>query len=349
MKVLKVELLAAVKDAAKAIRPSLIPIMECIKLEINNSKLEIAGSSPVMTIKRIIPVDKADGFKPVAVNMKLLLQFLAKVSSDNVTLSNNSDELVITGGKLRCKLPTVDIKKWLELDEIVLPDHETHISSDELQKNVEACIHAIGAKSNNRLMEAVYMNFGTGLSVVALDGYRISLRDHCPQKEFSLLIDGNIMKETVKILNGNVKITVKNHIACFTDTVTSISVTQTSGTYFNYVPLINSQTNMKVQFNRDELINALEAVTILKNIVIIEIVNNNVIINTKDASGDVTAELEVLNNGQDLKIGVNSSYLLDALKSLQEDIVTLEMNGKNCPIIIHENAATELVLPVNLK
>lgn len=349
MKILRVDLLDAVMDAANAIKPSVIPIMEGIKLEIINGRLEVSGSSPVLTIKRYIPVNDPGDFKPVVVNMKFLLRFLSKVTADNIILLKKNNELLITCGRLKCRLPLLDVSKWLELDKIDVPEYESYVLAEEFQKNIGACLHAVGFKSNNRLMEAVYMNFGKGFSASAVDGHRISIRDDCFTKEFSLLIDGGIMKELVKILSGNIKVAVKDHIACFSDTVTTIYVSQTSGNYFNLVPLISSTVNSRVKFDRNELIEALEAVTIIKNIVVIEIINNSVVINSQESSGDITAELDVVNNGDDLKIAVNSSYLMDALKSLREDAVTLEFNGKTSPIIIHENTATELVLPINLK
>lgn len=359
MIVLRNELLNAAKDAVKAMRPSDIPVMKCLKLDIVNGKLQITGSSPVITIRKIIAVEQLDNFKPVAINAKLFLKFLMKVSSEKIRLVNyESDtkdysepsELIISDGKLRCKLPVIEIDKWLELDKFDNPDHEVTISSDVLRHDIESCIHAVGIKSNNMIMESVYMHFGTGFSAMAVDGFRISVRDGCNDIKFSLLIDGLIMKEVIKILYGLVTVSVKGQIVTFSDGKSIISVIQTRGKYYNLEPLIGQHTHIHVNFDRMELINALEAVTIIKNVVVISLKGDKAIVRTKEATGDVTAELDITNNVEyDFQIALNSSYLIEALKSLREEVVQLEFISKISPIIIREGNALELVLPVNMR
>ena len=51
----------------------------------------------------------------------------------------------------------------------------------------------------------------------------------------------------------------------------------------------------------------------------------------------------------DFQIALNSSYLIEALKSLREEVVQLEFISKMSPIIIREGNALELVLPVNMR
>ena len=359
MIVLKNELLNAAKEASKAMRPSDIPVMKCLKLDVVNGKLQITGSSPVITIRKIIAVEQLDNFKPVAINANLFLKFLMKVTSEKIRMVNQESkskddyeplELVIVGGNFRCKLPVIEIDKWLELDRIENPNYEVTIASDVLRRDIESCMHAVGLKSNNMIMQSVYMHYGSGFSAMAVDGFRISVRDGCNDIKFSLLVDGIIMKELIKILNGIVTVAVKGQIAMFSDGKSIISVIQTRGKYYNLEPLIGQHTHIHVHFNRIELINALEAVTVIKNIVVIRLHGDKAVVSTRESTGDVTVELDVTNNvDYDFQIALNSSYLIEALKSLREEVVMLEFISKISPIIIREGNALELVLPVNMR
>ena len=84
--------------------------------------------------------------------------------------------------------------------------------------------------------------------------------------------------------------------------------------------------------------------------VVIKLKGDKAVVSTRESTGDVTVELDVTNNvDYDFQIALNSSYLIEALKSLREEVVMLEFISKISPIIIREGNALELVLPVNMR
>ncbi len=65
----------------------------------------------------------------------------------------------------------------------------------------------------------------------------------------------------------------------------------------------------------------------------------------------VREELKVVLQGDDLQIAFNSKYLLDVLKTMEDNEVVLEFSSSVSPCIIKNteiNNCTYLVLPVRL-
>jgi len=68
--------------------------------------------------------------------------------------------------------------------------------------------------------------------------------------------------------------------------------------------------------------------------------------------GKVVEEIHPLSQeGSLIRIGFNSKYLLDALKVLNENIVTIKFTGEVRPFIIKtdDDSVTQLILPVRIE
>ena len=69
------------------------------------------------------------------------------------------------------------------------------------------------------------------------------------------------------------------------------------------------------------------------------------------AIGTATDKMEADVQGQDLEIGFNSKFMLDALKACETDEIKIEFNSANKPILIlpvEGEAFLFLVLPVRI-
>ena len=70
------------------------------------------------------------------------------------------------------------------------------------------------------------------------------------------------------------------------------------------------------------------------------------------AIGQANDEFEVESEGEDIEIGFDNKYILDALKFCETDEVKIQMNGPLSPIVLLPSEGDSfifLVLPVRLK
>ena len=87
------------------------------------------------------------------------------------------------------------------------------------------------------------------------------------------------------------------------------------------------------------------------HLVKLEIKDNLIEITSKSEEGNVREEVIVSKEGEDVTIGFNSKYLLDALKVIDDDSIVLLFNNSVSPCLVRplEGSAYEyLILPVRL-
>ncbi|MDF2615877.1 MAG: polymerase beta subunit [Sedimentibacter sp.] len=74
-------------------------------------------------------------------------------------------------------------------------------------------------------------------------------------------------------------------------------------------------------------------------------------INSASEYGNVEENVAVEKEGEDIKIGFNSKYLLDFLKVIENEKIKLNLIGKNNPCFINEDSKEDyiyMVLPVRI-
>src|SRR5665648_180042 len=87
------------------------------------------------------------------------------------------------------------------------------------------------------------------------------------------------------------------------------------------------------------------------NLIKLDIHENNMIITSKSEEGNVKENVIISNDGDNLEIGFNSKYLLDALKTINTEEIKIELNTSISPCLIKPIEGNEyeyLILPVRL-
>ena len=83
----------------------------------------------------------------------------------------------------------------------------------------------------------------------------------------------------------------------------------------------------------------------------LDIRENNVEITSKSEEGNVKEDVIISKEGNDLVIGFNSKYLMDALKVIDDEEITILFNSSVSPCLIKPISGNDyeyLVLPVRI-
>ena len=129
------------------------------------------------------------------------------------------------------------------------------------------------------------------------------------------------------------------------------------GEFLNYKKAVPKSGTFKVRVNRRDLITTIERVSILiseriKNPIHLQFSENTLFISCRTPVGSSQDECALLNKGENLEIGFNHKFILDALRASPDDELDLELNTHVAPILITPPEGGEylhLILPVRLK
>ena len=202
---------------------------------------------------------------------------------------------------------------------------------------------------------------GSHLKVVSLDGHRVSIRNLELKEEYQprkVIVPGKTLIEVSKILSGELDALVnlfftKNHIVFEFDETTVVS-RLIEGEYFRIEQMLSTDYETKVKVNKKELLNCIDRATLLiresdKKPIIINITDEGMELKINSQIGSMHEEIDIEKEGRDIMIGFNPKFLIDALRVIDEEKITIYLMNPKAPCFIRdeEQSYIYLILPVN--
>ena len=236
------------------------------------------------------------------------------------------------------------------------------VSQFSLKEIIKQTIFSISDNENNKMMTGELFELkDQNLKVVSLDGHRVSIRNlelkesYDPKK---VIVPGKTLMEISKILSGEMESFVhiyftKNHIVFeFDETVVVSRLIE--GEYFRIEQMLSNDYETKVKINKKELLNCIDRATLLvkegdKKPIIIQVEDGEMHLKITSGLGSMNEEIVIEKEGKDILIGFNPKFLIDALRVIDDEMVTLYMVNPKAPCFIRDEQESYiyLILPVN--
>ena len=339
----KSKLIEGINIALKAIPgKSTMAILECLVLEVKDNIIKLIANDLEIGIETIIDGQIIDEGS-VAINAKVFFEIIRKLPSDEVTISAKPTE------------------EFPFLPQIVKNNNIT-ISQFSLKEVIRQTVFSISDNENTKVMTGELFEVkGNKLKVVSLDGHRISIRNielKNSYDEVSVIIPGKTLIEISKILNGgmdddvNIYFTDKHALFEFENTIVLSRLIE--GEYYKIDKMLSSDYETKLTVNKKEMLDCIDRTTLLikesdKKPVIIDIKDDSMGFNMHSSIGSMDEEISATKEGKDILIGFNPRFLMDALRVIDEEEITIYMINPKAPCFIRdkEESYIYLILPVN--
>jgi DNA polymerase-3 subunit beta len=128
------------------------------------------------------------------------------------------------------------------------------------------------------------------------------------------------------------------------------------GEFVKYNDILPKESSTRVVLNRSDFLESIERASLLakvgkNNLIRFDIKDHNIEITSKSEEGNVKEEVIVSKEGNDIVIGFNSKYMIDALKVIDDEEISLLFNTAVSPCLIKPlsgNKYEYLVLPVRI-
>lgn len=361
----KNDLIAAINIVMKAVpAKSTMPIMECILLDASNGKITLLGNDTEFGIETICKGEIIEGGK-LALDAKLFAEIIRRLpQSDDISLTIESDEKNLT--TIRCENSVFKISGKDGNEFAMLPsiDRKQSVSLSQftLKSAINQTIFSIASNDSNKKMTGELLEVNEDSFVVtSLDGHRISIRKSKLNESYDkqkAIVPGKALNEISKILSGGVYDEVmiffsQNHILFeFNDTVVVSRLID--GEYFHVAQMLSEDYETKVQVNRKQLMDSIERATIFvrdndKQPLVFKIEDGVLGLKINTDLGRMDAELSIRKTGKDLMIGFNPKFLVDALRNIEDEDVSLYMSIPRSPLFIRDDKGSYnyMILPVN--
>ena len=358
----KQNLLYGVNIVSKAVPTrTTMAILECILIDASANEIKLTANDMELGIETKIE-GQIEERGIIALDAKIFSEIVRKLPDSDVTIETDSNfKTTITCEKAKFNIvgKSGDDFSYIPFIE---RNESVHISQFTLKEVIRQTIFSIADNDNNKLMTGELFEINENeLKVVSLDGHRISIRKIQLKENYEhkkVVVPGKTLQEVSKILPGNADSEVdiyitENHIVFEFDNTTVVS-RLIEGEYFKIEQMLSSDYETKVKINKRELLDCIDRATLLvkegdKKPIIITIDDTGMQLNINSQMGSMNEEIDIDKEGKDIMIGFNPKFLIDALKVIDDEEISIYLVNPKAPCFIknEEESYIYLILPVN--
>ena len=363
--------LKALNNASHAIAPkNPLQVLSNFKLELNERGLDVIGSNNEITVRSTVPYilgERQIITNPVLgsslINAHLLAEAVRKIEGTTVFLDVVDNAIAkITDGKTEYKLFCAPADEYPDIN-LDVTGTELAIPCSALNDLVSQSAFAASAKEQRPVLAAVNLEAGDGkLVAMATDSARLAWKSVKIDSDvrFRTNIPAKVMLEIVRLMEGatEARIYISDKKALFVFDQTVVSTRLIPGDYPVKHSVFPTICNYRLQVNSQELLNAMSRIAILsadkEYVVKLSMSEDHVDVSVKSdrhGSGDEPIKMFTY-EGDRLEVSFNSLFVIDAIKALRGDDVTINFQADDKPFVIKnpkDDSAVELITPMRAR
>ncbi|QZY55051.1 DNA polymerase III subunit beta [Crassaminicella profunda] len=339
-----------------------LPILKGILLETCGNQLKLVGSDLEIGIENYIEGEIISS-GAVVLSSRILGDIVRKLPDADIEIEVDDNNNAI----IRCENSEFTLigQPAVEYPELPTVEEEDayKLPQDLLKNMIKQTVFATSVDETRPILSGVLMELQEeSINMVALDGYRLALRKANVKNTLNQksVIPSKTLHEINRILteeeNTDVEIFFTDKHVLFNMNQTRVISRLLEGEFINYHQIIPKEYKSRAKVKTKNLLDSIERASLLAK----EGKNNLVKFSVKDETMNITSNAEIGKvfesvsielEGEDIDIGFNSKYFLDALKIIDSEEVYLEFTTSVSPCIVkpvdHSNY-TYLILPVRL-
>ena len=343
-------------------RKQTMPILANVLINLDNKKLSITATDLEVELISTLNVKSENIGSFTAPGRKLLDICRALPAGADMSISQSDKKIIISSGKSKFNLATLPENEFPVIKNIDQND-TIKINQKELKRIIDKTHFSMAQQDVRYYLNGLLLEVGSGtIRAVATDGHRLATsttkQDQeqearkqviIPRKgviELQRLLDG---EGDIKIGLGSNHIQVKLQSVCFTSKLID-------GRFPEYGRVIPSDTSNQLLADKEGLRSALQRTAILSNEkyrgIRLIIKQNELTIQAHNPEQEEAEEsMQIKYDGNEIEIGFNVNYLIDALNSVESENVVLSLVDNNSSCLItdpKEDQSKFVIMPMRL-
>ncbi|AJG94338.1 DNA polymerase III subunit beta [Bacillus anthracis] len=361
----------ALSEVSKAISTkAIISILSGIKITADQSGITLIASNSNIFIEKFIPSSMDDEqitttlkAGTIVVPAKYFIEIIKKMPSDIVIKSKNEQTITIQSEEITLNLNGFPANEFPNVPQI--DDHaEIQIETKQLIDAFKQTVFAVAKNESRPVLTGVHIELDHNkLICAATDSHRLAIRETLisTNVKANCIVPSATINELLKLMNSNlefVSIYLSESHIIFTFGTTTLYSRLIEGKYPNISSLIPNEFQTVINIDRQRMLQGVDRSSLLasewaNNNVNLEIVNESTIKVSSNASqiGKIseTQQIDAIQGEKQFNISFDGRFMLDALRAIKEETVTLSFSGSMRPILVEagtHSAAIHLISPV---
>lgn len=350
---------------AIAEKKTTMQVLSHFLLDVSSEGVTLSATDLETAIREPLSAEKIEAEGSVCIPARKLFEIVREVEGEITISSDDSEWIRVKSGasnfRLAC-LKADEFPKWPHMEE----SENMTLKASDLLLMIEKTLYSAGESDTRYTLNGLLFHLKPSekkLVVVGTDGHRLSAISHSSEiplhDEMKVIVPRKAASELRRFLdNGDDEVTVvlgKNHIEFDIGEIKFLT-RLIEGTYPNYDQVIPSSNEKKVSMSRENFFKALKRTSVMSkeksNAVKIDVKDNSMTITASNPDlGEAKDEVSVNYTGEEISLGFNARYIIDALSAMDSEEVTFELQDPLSPTLLKESTSENyrcVVMPMRI-
>lgn len=357
------DLSSAVTNVQHAVSAkSNLPALEGILIKAEENKIILSGYDLEIGITTFIECNVQETGS-IIVNAKLLGDIVRRLPENSVSIETDEKMIIyIKSGQAEYHIVGIAAAEYPDLPNVDKMENLS-IHSGLLKTMIKQTIFAVSDNMSKPVYTGSLFDIENNiLKIVSLDGYRMSIRQEVISydKNSKFVVPGKTLSEILKLVDDEekeIEITIGQRHAIFEVENYSIISRLIEGNFIDYKTTVPPDFKTEIIINTRELIAAVERMSLLTSDKIQSpircmVEDTQVKLFCSTPIGKANDAISASISGESVEIGLNSRYLLEALKNSETDEIKIQLNGSLTPMKILPKEGDSflfLIVPMRFK
>jgi DNA polymerase-3 subunit beta len=345
-------------------RRQTLPILANVLIRKTGTQLQLTTSDLEIQIRTTAEMDGDSGNFTTTVGARKLIDILRSMPSDQpVSLESAQNKMIMKGGKSRFTLQTMPAEDFPLVQEAVNFGPVFSVPQKVLKELLNQVSFAMAVHDIRYYLNGIlFVAEGKQLSLVATDGHRLAFSSaildvEVPKQE--VILPRKTVLEMQRLLSdkeGAIEMQFAGNQAKFSFDGMEFVTKLVEGKFPDYNRVIPKNHKNIITLGRVSLLASLQRTAILTSEkfkgVRLNIESGTLRVASNNAEQEEAVdEIDIDYAGEDIEIGFNVTYLIDALANMDQDMVKMELADSNSSALltIPDNATFKyVVMPMRI-
>ncbi len=342
-----------------------IPILKGILIETTeNNTIKLTATDSEICIEKEFEC-KVEKPGSLVVSARLFTEMIRKLPADDVIIENSDGIINIECKKYKSSVVALSSEEFPSIN-AVEENNKLNFNKEDFRNLIRKTSFAASTDEARGVLTGVLVKINEGLlTMAAIDGFRVAIAS--VKKDFGfncqIVIAAKILNDINKILaeeeEEEFTFIIGEKNAVFIIGTTKITLRLLEGQFIDYEALLPKTFTTEITLNRSELISVMDRASLvaregnINNLVKVSAskADNLITVSTRSDAGKIIEDMAADIEGNEIEIGFNSKYLIDVMKVIDDDAITIRMNSSVQPCMIksvEDDGSEYMVLPVRI-
>ncbi len=322
-----------------------LPILQNVLIEAAGNSIKLTTTDLDISIKGEVECEVvSEGATTLPV--KLLFTSMTKAAEGEIEIDVDAQERAsIKAGSARFKLQGMPAGEFPQLPEEG-DAYAYTVPQATIREMLRKTSYAASQDDTRRMLKGVLMSFkDEKLTMVATDGRRLAMVENEVEfpkaAEKDIVLPSKAVSELQRSLTGegNATIMVKKSQICFNLDNVLIYSKLMDDTYPNYRQVIPQKCDNHIAVDRQLLLDALDRASVMTmdeshSTKLIFEENTLTVTSAANDIGEAKDEVPIKYAGEKIETMFNPNYVMDPLKAIDDDEITIDINDGHTPAVI---------------